>query len=186
MRIANVARVRQSVPEALGIALTVAASLPACSSADSADPSDLSISSTTAALGSSLCSGGIDGAISCQHDPLVVPYAAGLTQAGSKGILSFVLASADPAPPAVGLNNWTVAVLDASGTAQAATFVEVKPWMPYHGHGPSLVPTISAGPDGSYVVSNLDFFMVGVWQVTVSVQTAAGNDSAVFSFCVGE
>lgn len=44
------------------------------------------------------------------------------------------------------------------------------------------------GPMGvaSGMVSNIDFFMVGVWQVTLSVQTPAGNDSAVFSFCVGE
>lgn len=86
----------------------------------------------------------------------------------------------------MGLNDWTVAVLDSGGEIQEANFVEIKPWMPYHGHGASVVPQVSRNADGTYFVSNLDFFMVGVWQVTLGVQTAAGTDSVVFSFCVGD
>lgn len=160
----------------------VAMALPACSSRE---PSSRM---TAAGLNDGVDSGAADGGmISCEQDPLVEPYAPKMTQPGTEGVLRFVLVSAQPAPPALGLNDWVLEVLDASGAAQEATFVEVKPWMPYHGHGASVVPQVSRNADGSYSLSNLDFFMVGVWQVTLDVQTADGRaDSTVFSFCVGE
>lgn len=180
MRRTNALTVAAWVRGALGAAIAVAASLPACSS-DS--PSS---GSTATGLDDAVDSGAADGSITCDYDPQVVPYAAGLREPGGNGILSFVLVSANPAPPALGLNEWTVEVLDSSGTAQVATFVQIKPWMPYHGHGASVVPTVTGSANGSYLVSDLDFFMVGVWQVTFDAQTAAGSDSAVFTFCVGE
>jgi hypothetical protein len=161
-------------------AIALATSLPACSAGDPPP------GTSAAALNDAVDAGTADSTITCQYDPLVEPYAPNMTQRGSSGLLEFRLQSANPAPPALGLNSWTVAVLDANGVTQDASFVEIKPWMPYHGHGASIVPQASPNGDGTYLISNLDFFMVGVWQITLSVQTAAGNDSAVFSFCVGE
>jgi len=160
------------------IALTL--SLAACSSGD--PPSGASATGLNATADAEA----VDSTITCQFDPMVEAYAPNMAQWGASGVLQFVLQSADPAPPALGFNSWTVDVLDASGGIQDATFVEIKPWMPYHGHGASTVPQVSRNADGTYLVSELDFFMVGVWQVTFSVQTPAGNDSAVFTFCVGE
>lgn len=162
-----------------GAAIALAAFLPACSSGDPAV-------SSAAELNAAADAGTADSTITCQYDPLVQPYAPNMTQRGSNGVLQFLLQSANPAPPALGLNSWTVEVLDANGVIQNASFEEIKPWMPYHGHGASVVPQASRNADGSYLVSELDFFMVGVWQITFSAQTPAGNDSAAFTFCVGE
>jgi hypothetical protein len=132
-----------------------------------------------------------DGSIGCQNDPLAEVYTANDMKPGQSGMLKFVLVSASPSPPAVDTNNtWTIKVLDASGNPVRNANITAKPWMPRHNHGPSVVPTITPNPDGTYAVSYIDFFMSGLWQVTFTVSgTVSGGDggtvdSVVYSFCV--
>jgi hypothetical protein len=125
---------------------------------------------------------GDDAAISCQNDTRADTFTANMKKAGKDGLFNFVLVAGDPAPPGKGTNTWTLRVLDASSAAVPSATITIKPFMP--GHGSSIVAQSTAQSDGSYQITPLYFFMPGLWQVTFTAQTAAGKDSAVFTFCV--
>ena len=133
----------------------------------------------------SACSGsGPDaGVVGCETNPAAQTYVAGMKQAGDGNKLSFVLVSSDPAPPLRGTNVWEVKVLDANGQPVTGATLTATPFMPEHGHGSQVVPTISA--DGQqYKVSNLYLFMPGLWKVTLQATQGSTTDSAAFTFCV--
>src|SRR5438045_4201713 len=87
-----------------------------------------------------------------------------------------------PAPPARGTDTWNIHVTDANGAALSNLTLTAKPFMPDHGHGPAVSPAVASNGDGNYTVTNLYFFMAGVWQVTLTAKES--TDSAVFMFGV--
>jgi hypothetical protein len=119
-------------------------------------------------------------------------YTANLAKPGAQGVYTFTLARATPAPPALNGNAWTLKIADKSGAAPSLAQVVVYPFMPLMGHGSNQTPTIAASAGGTFAVTDIDFFMPGLWTVTLSV-TAAGDagasaaatiDKAVYTFCV--
>jgi len=127
------------------------------------------------------------GEVSCTTDPRVDSYAAGLEKAGRLGVFSFRLDDSAPAPPAKGANTFVLQVVDASGaSADVALSVDLK--MPDHGHGTSIVPTVSFDPDAqSFTIAPLYLFMPGVWRIDFTARgsgTEAASDSAEFFFCI--
>jgi hypothetical protein len=123
------------------------------------------------------------GEATCDNAQGLDTYVANLTKAGKSG-LSFVLKTSDPAPPARGTNNWTLAITDTTGAGVAGATIDVKPFMPLHGHGSSIVPTITDSGGGAYVLSNLYLFMPGLWTITINAKAGAISDAAVFTFCI--
>jgi hypothetical protein len=150
---------------------------------------------------------------SCLTDPLAEKYAANMIQPGTAGHLQFQLVSSSApdnqgvsvqGPPQQFTNTWVIKVLDGSGKAITdATFppppmtvlgcpplpsgwpVGVYPCMPHHGHTTSQ-PTLTNNHDGTYTISELDLYMVGLWQVHIYAQSGAVTDNTTFGFCVGE
>ena len=123
--------------------------------------------------------------IGCQNDTRAMTYTANMQLQGVSKFLTFVLEQSVPAPPIKGTNTWTLKVLDGSAQPVSDASLTVKPFMPDHGHGTSVVPQVAPAGD-AYTISNLYLFMAGLWQVTITVTTPSGtqNDAAVFSFCV--
>ncbi len=154
-----------------GAAALVAACGPSASSPEDGG-STSSASSTDAGL------------VGCASDPRAQAFAPNMTKQGEAGVFTFVLVSADPAPPAIDQNTWVLAVEDGSGNVvQGVMLTSVTPFMPDHGHGTST-PTITPNPDGTFTVSSVYLFMAGLWQTTVVAQANGEKDSAVFSFCI--
>ena len=122
--------------------------------------------------------------VTCQNDPRVDPYTANLTKPGSGKAFQFVLVSGDPAPPAKGNNTWQLSITDPSGAPVDGATIDVKPFMPEHGHGTSVTPTVTAAGGGKYTVTPLYLFMPGLWQVTITATKGSTSDRAVFSFCI--
>ena len=120
--------------------------------------------------------------INCASDPRVATYAPNLSVNSASGGMKFVLVSSSPAPPAVGVDTWSLRVTDASGQPLSGLSLSAVPFMPDHGHGPSVVPQIASNGGGNYTVSNLYFFMPGVWKITFT--SASPSDTAAFFFCV--
>jgi len=112
-------------------------------------------------------------------------YAAGMEHVGEAGRLKMALLEAEPAPPDRGDNRWTVRVLDADDVPQGGCALEVKPFMPAHGHGANkdAVVTPAAEP-GEYVVEPLDLFMPGLWEVRFTVECGGVTDNVLFSFWI--
>ncbi len=111
-------------------------------------------------------------------------YMPGMTASGPAGS-TITLVAADPAPPARFINSWTIVASDPGGGAMGASAVVVSTFMPAHGHaGPPPAVTTGAAPE--LVVTPIDLWMPGLWEVTFAVSHAGGTDRAVFAFCVAE
>lgn len=164
------ARRRAPVSSGIGAAVLAALALAACSS--------------TAGGGST--GGTTTNDSICASDSRATPYAIGLSAKGINGKLTATFVDALPAPPAKGLNTWTVKLTDAMGSPVSGATITVKTLMPDHGHPSSITPQVKAmGDPGVYEVTLLDFFMAGIWQVTLEATPSSGPmDSIVFTFCV--
>lgn len=159
----------------------------------------------TALLLSSACSSGGDGGTSsgestsgtsgsaaasaCAQDTRKDTYAVGLAKQTSTtsgaGALSVKLMEASPAPPQKQSNTLTLQVVDAAGKPVENATLSVTPFMPDHGHGSSVKPTVTSKGGGTYEVANVYLPMPGLWRLTVTVQmpNVAPQDAA-FQFCI--
>ena len=101
------------------------------------------------------------------------------------GALDFVLLNANPGPPGIGTNVWTMKITTDAGVNQPNMAVGVVPFMPDMGHGTSVTASMNSNPDGTYTVKRLYLFMAGVWRVTFTTMPASGaSDSADIFFCI--
>lgn len=143
--------------------------VPACSTGDDDAPVGPSDASTTSA---------------CAQDTRKDVYAAGLSRKTAAS-LSVTIMGATPAPPAKLTNALSLQLLDAGGQPLDGATLSVVPFMPDHGHGSAVKPTVTAKGGGLYDVTNLYYPMPGLWRVTVTVQVPnmAAQDVA-FSFCI--
>ena len=112
-------------------------------------------------------------------------YEAGLTNPGRHGVLNFELLRADPAPPAQGLNTFQLKVTHSTDGSPFTGRLEFAPdgrgvYMPIHGHSPSApIPMIAFDPSqGVFALSQMNFFMSGLWQVMVDAFDDAGDADA--------
>jgi hypothetical protein len=176
----------------LGAALSALPVLACSSSTSGAGPG----SSSSGGSGSS--GAGADGdTIGCDSggEPFD-PFMIGITKKGVNGAYTFVLTAADPAPPVEPTppNTWTVKVLDASGKPVTGAMMSLptqdplwsqlyNPYMPRHGHGLSILPTVTNNGDGT-VTLVMGFFMPGVWDVFVEAKNGTTVDGAKFAFCL--
>ena len=113
-------------------------------------------------------------------------YSAGMEKAGELGHFSVQLVDAEPAPPDRGDNLWRLAVHDAEGALVAGADVELRPFMPQHGHGTTplnFLATAEGNGNGTYIAGPFDLFMPGLWEITVTVTASDGTeDHVVFAF----
>jgi len=124
------------------------------------------------------------GEVNCQNDPRVLTYAPNVTVTSSGGGTKYALVTSNPAPPAKGLDNWTLHVSAASsGQAMSGLNLTIQTLMPDHGHGSPTVPPITDNGGGNYTVTNLYLFMPGVWRIRF-FPAATPGDMADFMFCV--
>jgi hypothetical protein len=142
-----------------------------------------------AACSSSTSSSGDGGATAdtslCSSDPRAQSFTADMVQKGTTGTFGVKLISVDPWPVLKGDNAWTVQIVDASGAPATGAMFTVKPFMPDHGHGSSIIPDIEPGQgDATFTINRLNVFMPGIWQFTFTITKGTQTDSAVVTFCV--
>jgi hypothetical protein len=123
----------------------------------------------------------------CATDPRAQAFTLNTKQASLKGTFSIAIESADPAPPQTNDNTWTIMLTDASDApVQGATF-KFDTYMPDHRHHGSITPDAQPGKSpGEYVISRLNLFMPGLWQITFTVTASDGTttDSVQWIYCV--
>ena len=140
--------------------------------------------------GSDGSTGGTSGAstnqsAACAADTRKDIYTAGLSKPTASGALKIELMDATPAPPQKLSNALVLKVVDAGGAPVDGATLSVTPFMPDHGHGSSVKPTVMPMGGGVYAVSNVYLPMPGLWRLTVTVQmpNVAAQDAA-FQFCI--
>jgi hypothetical protein len=121
----------------------------------------------------------------CASDPRAMAYTVGLAQPSKDKTMDAVFVDASPAPPSKGENSWTLKLTNAQGSPVDGATITATPFMPDHGHGSSVTPTVTPMGSGAYQVGNLDLFMPGIWTVTLSIKPPSGAvETVVFSFCI--
>jgi hypothetical protein len=73
--------------------------------------------------------------------------------------------SSDPDPPVRGVNMMAIRITDGMDHRVDGLVLDVLPWMPSHGHGASVHPSVSAKGGGDYQVENVVFYMAGSWEL---------------------
>lgn len=81
------------------------------------------------------------------------------------GQLRFVLT---PASTKSGVNSFDLRITDRSGNPAQGSEVVVEPAMPQMGHAVAPITARPAEP-GHYLVGDVDLFMAGQWEITVSL-----------------
>ena len=120
--------------------------------------------------------------VDCTNDTRVSVYTQNLTVNSASAAMKFVLVSSNPAPPAKGTDTWALRVTDAAGQPLSGLSLSVVPFMPDHGHFSPVTPQVTPNGGGNYMVTNIYFFMPGVWKTTFT--SASPSDTAVFLFCI--
>ena len=109
------------------------------------------------------------------------PDAAYDTLQGDAGKLVVEVRTAPIQPPARGLTNVELRVATPAGDSVDGLTLSATPWMPDMGHGASVKPSVAAEGDGRYVVSDVNMFMPGRWELVIAT-TGTVEDSAKVSF----
>jgi hypothetical protein len=118
----------------------------------------------------------------CGDDATMPPQGFGTSpltraQGQSLGVALFT----SPQPPERGALEGRLVLTDSKGDRVEGVNVTVTPWMPEHGHGSSVMPTVDSDGSGGFIISNLYLAMPGTWQLRVSVSGAV-TDELVPSF----
>ena len=129
------------------------------------------------------------GSVNCDNEPTADEFVVGLQKAGDAGALDFQLMSATPAPPARGDNTWIVQVSALAGGVVGAPVdgatIYVTPFMPEHQHGTPIDPVVEAqATAGQYKLSPVNLWMPGLWETTIEVTSASGDDDVIYRFCI--
>jgi len=111
-----------------------------------------------------------------------------IAKKSANGVFTVTLLSSAASPPLIGdLTEWTVQVADGNGAMVSDAMIDVKPWMPDHGHGTDAVAHVmAASSPGQYAITPLYLFMAGYWTVTLTITVGAVSDTAVFSLCLAD
>src|SRR4051812_34550275 len=86
-----------------------------------------------------------------------------------------------PDPPTVGTDAVQLSFVDGSGAPAAGLALAVVPWMPAHGHGTSVNPTVMETAPGVFVATPLYLFMPGSWELRMTVSGSI-DDTAKAAF----
>lgn len=113
---------------------------------------------------------------------LALTFTACEEPAAGPGGLYTVDAVPSPDPPTTGPATLTMTITDADGPVLDAD-VAVAAWMPDMGHGVQSPPTVTEDGDGVYVATWI-YPMPGFWELTISVDAAAGEESLLVTYDV--
>lgn len=90
-----------------------------------------------------------------------------------------------PAPLSRGVDAVRLRIADAAGAPVDGAAVTATPWMPAHGHGTSVEPSVTPGGDGVYDVDDVLFYMDGRWELRTRIDVpGADADTLVATFDV--
>jgi hypothetical protein len=102
-----------------------------------------------------------------------------MTVMSGLGKLAIDVRTAPLQPPTRGLQRVELVIRDSkTAVSEPGLTLGVLPWMPAMGHGAPLTPTVQEGPPGTYVVSDVDFFMPGTWELRVSISGTVTDHAA--------
>lgn len=92
---------------------------------------------------------------------------------------------AEPNPPIVGNNSWTVEFLyEGTPLTGAEADIFVTPFMPDHNHGTPTPVSVTEISDGVYRLEPVHLRMAGYWEITLDVDAPDGERALSFGVCI--
>jgi hypothetical protein len=108
--------------------------------------------------------------------------AAALTRVSTLGgAFDVEVRTAPDQPPSRGLVSVEYRITTPGGAPVDGLDLAVVPYMPAMGHGASTKPTVSAEGGGRYVITGVELFMPGTWELRTQIKGTL-EDSAAPSF----
>jgi hypothetical protein len=96
----------------------------------------------------------------------------------NSGSLTLSVRSAPTSPPQRGCGALQYAITDSNGNPVDGLTLDVVPWMVDMGHGSSITPIVTAQGQGEYLVTYVDLYMPGKWQLQTSVYADGASSDA--------
>jgi hypothetical protein len=106
------------------------------------------------------------------------PSAAYVSSSSDTGAIHVDVRLAPSQPPARGLSTVELTVERASGEPVDGLDLDIVPWMPAHGHGASLRPSVTPKGGGKYLVSDVNLFMPGRWELRTTISGSVSDHVA--------
>jgi hypothetical protein len=100
------------------------------------------------------------------------------TQASASGQLR-VDVRWSPQPPSVGTAAAELAIADASGAPVTGLGLAGILWMPAHGHGASVQPSLTEDAPGVFIATPLHFFMPGAWELRLTMSGSFDDTATI-------
>jgi hypothetical protein len=100
------------------------------------------------------------------------PLAHGISASGHYALDVFT----NPQPPVRGQISARLSLTRADGQVVRGMNLEITPWMPEHGHGSSVMPSVVEAEDGDYDVNDLYLPMEGTWQLRTAVDDSRDDE----------
>lgn len=76
------------------------------------------------------------------------------------------------------IHNWTLHIETAAGDPVTDAKIMIGGGMPAHNHGLPTQPSVTKNlGHGNYLVEGMRFHMQGDWEITITVDAAAGHDT---------
>lgn len=121
-------------------------------------------------------------ASACSSDPASTggfPEEALTTVTSDHGAATIAVRTAPDQPPSRGIISVEYTVQKGGAPLDGVTF-EVVPMMPDMGHGASTTPTVTAEGGGKYLLTGVELYMAGRWELRTTLSGAV-DDTAVIT-----
>lgn len=132
-----------------------------------------------------LCAAALLLGAACSGDPagVAAPFpAAALVKVTTQGGAYDVEVRTSPdQPPSRGLVSIEYRITTPAGAPADGLDLAVVPYMPAMGHGASTKPSVTAEGNGRYVITGVELFMPGTWELRTQIK-GTQEDSAAPSF----
>jgi hypothetical protein len=109
--------------------------------------------------------------LGCSSDPGTAvsadsfPPAPLFTAQSDSGALTIEVRTAPAQPPSRGPSSVEYLITGSDGTPADGLGLSAVPWMPDMGHGASVTPTVASTGGGRYLISDVELFMPGRWEL---------------------
>ncbi len=102
-----------------------------------------------------------------------------MTLTSASGQLQIEVRTAPQQPPSRGDGSVELVIRNTTTNApESGLSIDVVPWMPAMGHGASIVPAVASPSPGTYVITNVDLFMPGTWELRTTVSGSVADHVA--------
>lgn len=106
------------------------------------------------------------------------PAAVLVSSMSAGGTLRVDVRTSPDQPPSRGTSSVELTLTDVRGAPVDGLTLTVVPWMPAMGHGTAVPPVVTPAGNGRYVLTNVNMFMPGEWDLRTTFEGSVSDHAA--------